>query len=76
MLVTNSEFKLSGAGVNEKKSSFIGRFVRVVDYGLCRLVEYGKHQADRPLLSIELALCVAQCMGRRYEVAVQTAGMV
>ena len=75
MLVTNSEFKLSGAGVHSKKSSFTGHLVRVADNILCKMAQAGKRHAECPLLSIELALCVAQCMGRRYAVAVQTAGM-
>ena len=75
MLVTNSEFKFSGAEVKRKKSSLMGRIVRAVDKGLCRMAEAGKPHADCPLLSIELALCVAQCMGRKQYLAVQTAGL-
>ena len=76
MLVTNSEFKFSGAGVKVKKSSIMGSIVRAFNCGLDRLIEAGKSQAECPLLSIELAMCVAQCMGKRYLVAVQTAGLV
>lgn len=57
MLVTNSEFKFSGADVNKKKSSLMGRIVRTFDNGLCRMAEAGKSHADSPLLSVELALC-------------------
>ena len=76
MLVTNSEFKFSGADFKEKKLSLLGRIGRIFDNGLGRMIEAGKRHADNPLLSIELALCVAQCMGRRQFFAVQTAGMV
>ena len=76
MLVTNSEFKFSGAGVKEKKKSLLGRIVRKFDNVLGRMIEAGKRHADNPLFSIELALCVAQCMGRKQYLAVQTAGLV
>jgi len=76
MLVTNSEFKFSGSGVKAKRTSFTGGIVQAVYYGLSKMAELGKHLADRPMLSIELAYCVAQCMGEKYARAVQTAGMV
>lgn len=71
MLVTNSEFNCNGAGVNETKSVIL----RAFNYGLDSLIEAGKRHANSPLFSIELAMCVAQCMGEKYLMAVQKAGM-
>lgn len=76
MLVTNSEFKFSGAGVKGKKTFLMGVIVSAFDNGLRRMIEAGKRHADNPLFSIELALCVARCMGRKQYLAVQTAGLV
>ena len=75
MLVTNSEFRFLGAEVVQKKPSFGGRIARAFGKGLCKMAVAGERQANSPLFSIELAECVAQCMGKMHLMVVKTAGL-
>ena len=75
MLVTNSEFRFLSAEVVQKKPSFGGRIARAFGKGLSKMAVAGERQANNPLYSIELAECVAQCMGMKHLVVVKTAGL-
>lgn len=74
MLVTNSEYKFHG-DVSKKRKSFLTGVAVVFANGLRKMAKAGERHANEPMLSIELAMCVAQCMGKRYLMAVKTAGL-
>jgi len=75
MLVTNSEYKFHGDGSKKRKSFLTSSVAAVFAHGLRKMAKAGERHANKPMLSIELAMCVAQCMGKRYFVAVKTAGL-